>query len=68
MMLGSLVTVGVFLPAHVTVVLHIASGKILPDVVVLLDVIRSEIPAPVRIHLVKIRTRGVMRVRSFDII
>jgi hypothetical protein len=64
MMLDLIVAVAVFLTAHVTITLHIASGKILADVIVLLDVSRSDIPVPVRIHLVKIpMNRGrIMRV------
>jgi hypothetical protein len=37
-LLASLVTVIVFLTAHVAIVLHIAFGKILPDIIVALDV------------------------------
>jgi hypothetical protein len=64
------VTVGVLLAAHVTIVLHIAPGKILADVIVPLEVLGSEIPVPVSIHLVKIRMPGgcVLLVRSADII
>jgi hypothetical protein len=54
-LLGSLVAVGVFLPAHMTIVLQIAFGKILADPIVVLDVFRSEIPMPVSIDGVKIR-------------
>jgi hypothetical protein len=70
MMLDLLVAVAVFLAAHVTITLHIASGKILADVIVLLDVLRSDIPVPVRIHLVKIWMRRgcIMRFRFADII
>jgi hypothetical protein len=54
----------------VTIVLHIAPGKILADVIVPLEVLGSEIPVPVSIHLVKIRMPGgcVLLVRSADII
>jgi hypothetical protein len=54
----------------VTITLHIASGKILADVSVSLDVSRSDIPVPVHIHLVKIPMRRgcMMRFRFADII
>jgi hypothetical protein len=55
MVLLSLVAVGVFLPAHMTIVPHIAFGKILADVIVILHVIRSEIPLPVSIDGVEFR-------------
>ena len=39
--LESLVAVGVFLTVHVTIVLHVALGEILSDIVVAFDVTRS---------------------------
>jgi hypothetical protein len=53
-----------------TITLHIASGEILADVIVFPDVSRSDIPVPVRIHLVKIpMNRGsILGIRFGDII
>ena len=52
--MGSLVAVGVFLPAHMAIALQIAFGKILADPIVLLDVFRSQIPVPMSIDGVEI--------------
>src|ERR1700722_335340 len=43
----SFVTVRVFLAAHVTIVLDVAFGEIPADVIIALDVVRSEVPVPV---------------------
>jgi hypothetical protein len=68
--LDLLVTVGVLLAAHVAIVLHIALGKILADVIARLDVLGSEIPVPVAIDFVKIPMPGgcVLCIRSADIV
>jgi hypothetical protein len=57
MLLELLVAVGVFLSAHMTIVLHVASVKILADVIVVLDVIGRQIPVPVSIDGFEIRVR-----------
>ena len=57
-MLDLLVTVGVLLACLVAIVLYIAPGKILADVIVPLEVPGSEIPVPVGIDFVKIRMLG----------
>jgi hypothetical protein len=57
-MLDLLVTVIVLLAAHATIVLDIATGEILADVIVPLDVLGGEIAVPLGIDLVKIPMRG----------
>ena len=55
--LDLLVAVGVFLSAHVTIVLHVAFVKILADVIIVLNVIGSKIPVALSIDGIEIRMR-----------
>jgi hypothetical protein len=57
MLLELLVAVGVFLSAHMAIVLQVASVKILADVIVVLNVIGRQIPVPVSIDGIEIRVR-----------
>ena len=53
MMLDSLVAVSVFLTGHMTIVRQVAFGKVLADIVIVLDVIGSQIAVPLRIDGLK---------------
>ena len=59
----SLVTVGVFLTAHAAIVLHVAPGEVFSDVLVLLDVLCSQIAMFVAVDLIEIPMRGRFALR-----
>lgn len=61
--LASLVAVGVFLAIHVTIVLHVAFGEILSDIVVAFDVTYSYISMFVSIDSVEIPMRRGLALR-----
>ena len=58
MLIDSLATVGVLLAAYAAIVLHIAPGKLLADIIVPLEVLGCEIAVSVGIDFVKIRMAG----------
>jgi len=64
------VAVGVFLSGHMTIVLHVASIKVLADVIVILDVIGSKIPVALSIDGIEIRMRRrcALRIVFVDIV